>query len=618
MVRRQAWPAVLTAATLLLVSSIALCASMAAALTLDDDRNITLRARIYSQAAIRIQDSAPDTAPVTKSGQLIQHRNFFYPELDAKLTSYTAWMRGGWLDWLAPDDLRFRATAWGFYDGLYDYGASQFDAAQKVINASFDNRVPRQGPINLRAGGWFVRGENIKLVPGATRFNQVFPDFELYDPPDIYAHQARVNELYLSYTKGPLFVRFGRQSISWGESDTIALLDQSNPFDLTLAAPGFFEDIEESRIPLYTLRTSYTLFDVWGRFSSGMLEGYWVPGDLDATTPITPLITASPYSPRGKDPQLASQQSGGVFPPTFQFVFLDHLPKSGMESSRWGIRFQTVIDGAYTLQAWAYRTLPQNPVPVKIGRQDNLPFSINGTNLFIVSIEHKPVMVYGVAATFFAEPLDGILRLNAQLFEHEQGFIPQANLNICPISRTQPMVCPGGRNPISSPGYIPYNDILRYEIGFDRFFFLRSLNPSNSFVLSASAVGSYNASYTGASDAHFRSPQLKPSLFRRLPDGGLQPVQRGAVQSDYVNTYPLDAQGQMTIQTDYLHGRLIPRLTLIGYVRGTYAIHPTLIYRWTDSLLFQADWQHIDGAYQALGFFRDRDQVALRVTYQLN
>ena len=53
-------------------------------------------------------------------------------------------------------------------------------------------------------------------------------------------------------------------------------------------------------------------------------------------------------------------------------------------------------------------------------------------------------------------------------------------------------------------------------------------------------------------------------------------------------------------------------------MRGTFAVHPTLIYRWNDSLLFQADYQYITGAYQSLGFFRDRDQVSFRVTYQLN
>ncbi len=66
--------------------------------------------------------------------------------------------------------------------------------------------------------------------------------------------------------------------------------------------------------------------------------------------------------------------------------------------------------------------------------------------------------------------------------------------------------------------------------------------------------------------------------------------QRGNFQNDYVNSYELDAQGQITLQTDYLHGRLSPRLTYIQFIRGTAALHPTLTYRWNDWLLFQADY----------------------------
>ena len=624
-----------------------LAASRARAIYLDEDQNVTLRARIYSQGTIRIEDSSVDTEPITKSGQLIQHRNFFNPELDAKLTSYMNWMHGGWLDWLAPDDLRFRIAGWGFYDGIYDYGSAQFNNSQLQINKSFNNNVPctnlspTLGCMDRKAGGWFVRGPNIKLINNATSFGQVFPGFDLYEPRSIYGDTQRVNELYLSYTKGPLFVRLGRQSISWGESDTIALLDQTNPFDLTLGAPGFFEDIDEARIPLYTARASYNLFDVLGPLSSGFVEGYWVPGDFDATTPTVPLLTASPYSPRGMDPQLQGVGNERVFPPSWQFVFFDHIPKQNMESSRYGFRFQTVVNRFLTLQTWMYRTFPTAPVPVHIGINSTQSLNINGTNFYVVSLEHKPVMVYGLAGTFFLEALDGIVRLNAQFFEHEAGFIPQKNLNICGF-RNQPRSCPAlgsqpppqhpgppGQNPLRSPGVIPYQDVLRYEIGFDRFFFLRWLNPTNSFVFVTSVVGSYNSSWTNTSETDFRfNGQLKPSLFRQVPAGCGQPgappctfvpVARGVKEDDFVNQNgPLDAQFQATFQTDYLHGRLSPRLTLIQFVRGTFAVHPTLTYRWNDWLLFQGDYQHIDGAYQSIGFFRDRDQVSFRVTYQLN
>jgi hypothetical protein len=612
-----------------LAAGLTVClAARAQAIFLDEDQNINLTGRAYSQAAIRLVGSQVDTVPKTYTGQLIQQRNFFSPELDAKLTAYTNWMRsGGATSWLAPDDLRFRIAAWGFYDGIYDYGSAQFNDSQKIINSSFNNNPSQtQPPGSTRQGGWYVRGQNIKLQKGATRFSDVFPGYSLYEPRSIYGNQARVNELYLSYTKGPFFLRVGRQSISWGESDTIAILDQSNPFDLTLSAPGFFQDIDEARIPLYTIRSSYSLFESLGPLSSGFIEGYWVPGGIDATTSTVPLLTASPYSTRGQDVQLQSQMPGGVFPPTFQFLFYDHLLPDKISSSRWGVRFQSIVNRFLTMQMWVYRTFPQAPIPVKIGFQptngSSLPLNINGTNFFVVSLEHKPVMVYGLSGTFFSEWLDGIFRLNVQFFEHEAGFIPERNLNVCPKNPQSPRSCPKGgegnrRNPISSPGSIPYADILRWEVGFDRFFFARFLNPSNSFVLSTSAVASYNASETGNSinDFHFNG-QLKPGLVRRVPGGQLQA--RGAFQEDFVNANALDAQFQITTQTDYLHGRLQPRLTLIQFVRGTFAMHPTLIYRWNDSLLFQADYQYISGAYQSLGFFRDRDQVSFRVTYQLN
>src|SRR5579862_1410228 len=96
-----------------------LSAAGARAIYLDSDDNITLRARIYNQTSIRVENSSLDTVPVTDVGQMVQNRSFFNPEMDAKLTSYLNWMRGGSLDWLMPDDLRFRIAAWAFYDGIY-------------------------------------------------------------------------------------------------------------------------------------------------------------------------------------------------------------------------------------------------------------------------------------------------------------------------------------------------------------------------------------------------------------------------------------------------------------------------------------------------------------------
>jgi hypothetical protein len=630
------------------VACVLLAAGNAHGLFLDDDQNINLRARIYSQFGIRTEDTSISensdlvpNPPAAKAGQLVTNRNFFNPELDAKLTAYTNWMRGSFLDWLAPDDFRFRVAGWGFYDGIYDYGASQWNEAQKNINPNFGNYskgICSQGPdkgkgcssnadcaspgLCMPAGGWFVEASKFRVPqsggcnPNRGQFcfvdsiGDLFPDGETKDPRTTYGFQRRVNELYLSYTKGPFFLRLGRQSISWGESDTIALLDQSNPFDITLSAPGLFQDIDEARIPLWTVRSSMNMFDVLGPFSSGFVEAYWVPGDIDINTGILPILAASPYSPRGRNPQFSS----GFPNETFQFVLLDHVPRKKFENSRYGFRFQTVLNRAYTLQAWFYRTFPQAPVPRKAplilvrpgtqGARTEQPicsvFADQGCSpLFIAETVRELTSVYGLAATFFVERIDGILRLNAQFFENEPAFIPEYNLNIG---------SPTGRSPVADEGTVPNADFIRWEVGFDRFFFFRPLNPTNSFTMSASQVGSYNLDETGLRDFRF-SGQRKP---------GRDVLGRDPVPDDFVQMKPVEAFAQLTFLTDYMHGRLSPQVTWIQNFRGTYAFRPQVTYRWTDSLLFRLDYVMIGGEFQSFGFFRDRDQLTFRVTYQLN
>jgi len=555
---------------------------------LDPGQNISLRARIYSQAGIRIEDSSQDTYPRTEEGQLIQHRNFYNPELDAKLAPYLSSMRGTVMDWLAPDDFRFRLAAWGFYDGIYDYGTSQFNHAQRRINSSYPD-------LTKRTAAFFLEGS--KYNPNGGTLNRIFPDHDLLEPRSVYANQQRINELYLSYTKGPLFVRVGKQGISWGESDTIALLDQNNPFDVTLGAPGIFQDLDEARIPLWTVRASYKLFELWGPLSSTFVEAYWVPGDLDTNTGWTPILTASPYSPRGPDPQSSVPPLVPV-----QIVFLDRVPEEKMSNSRWGVRVQTLVNRFLTASTWYYTHFPNQPVPFARG---SVPTD-QGVNVATIQTVHELTSVIGASASFFLEQLDGIVRLEAEYFDNEPGFIPEQN-----FAAMSHLLQPGWCTPDAqgrSPCRVPKADFLRWEIGFDRFFFLRALNPTNSFTLITALVGSYNLDETGRQDFRLAG-QLKP--------GKTEPMEIPS-PNDYVQLKKVEGFVQTALQTDYWHGRLTPRLTTLLHSRGTYAILPSVRYRWTDWLLFDLSVIHIGGCYQGFGFFRDRDQLSFRVTYQLN
>src|SRR5262249_27464573 len=153
------------------------------------------------------------------------------------------------------------------------------------------------------------------------------------DIRDIYGLRYRVNEAYVNISKGPLFVRIGRQAISWGESDTIGLLDANNPFDTTIQ-PGLYADLDESRIPLWTVRATYQLFTTLGPFSSGFLDSYWVPGMIDTSVSPLQVSSGSPYS---------SPPPAGGGQEVFQV-----LPDQKMGNSRYGVRFQNVVARDYT------------------------------------------------------------------------------------------------------------------------------------------------------------------------------------------------------------------------------------------------------------------------------
>ncbi|HYD47240.1 MAG TPA: DUF1302 family protein [Terriglobales bacterium] len=608
---------------------IVLAHDAALALYLDENRNFALRARIYSQASIRTEDSQKDTYPEVKLGQLVQHRNFYNPELDANLTPYTRW-----LGRFAPDELSFRAAGWGFYDGIYDYGTSQFGRNLRRINRNY----PTPSPDPTMRNAFFIAGDSFRCPrradvsifedvcledgPGAApsfqNLDDIFPGHDIQHPRDIYAHQERINELYLSFTQGPFFLRVGKQAISWGEADTIALLDQNNPFDITRGAPGAFQDLEEARIPLWTIRSTLELPLDSKWLSSGMLEAYWVPGAIDTNTGIFPILTASPYSPRGRDPQTIIQQFNG----DYQFVLFDHLPKRKMSNSRFGFRFQSVIAGNHTFSAWYYNHFPNAPVPRSLGlARLAIPGSTRPTQTYTVEAVHKLTSVYGIADSFYIEPYepvsrfvsdnpsfgwlirmlspwDAIWRFEAEYFENEPGFIPELNL--------------GAREGVDAlkqlewVGTVPVADHLRWEVGSDRNIFFRGLNPTNSFLFVMSLIGSWNITETTDKDLDFRY------------QGQRTPGELGTRPDDFVQLKAVEVFGQMRLQTSYMHGRLDPAVTLIGNLRGTHAVIPEINYRATDWLLFGMRYIHVAGAYQQLGFYRDKDQVSFRATYQLN
>lgn len=122
-----------------------------------------------------------------------------------------------------------------------------------------------------------------------------------------------LREAFLSYTKGNVDLRMGRQIIVWGVADALRLTDCVSPFDYTEFLAQDYDDI---RIPVNALRARYT----WKNLT---LEAVCIPVSTFGIVPtdprnpwaLRPTATSLPYTidlESGKPAKrLANMEFGG-------------------------------------------------------------------------------------------------------------------------------------------------------------------------------------------------------------------------------------------------------------------------------------------------------------------
>lgn len=550
----------------------------ASAIRFGQNDAVELRGHFYTQYTIATEQSQEYTQPDINPGDMKQWRNFYNPELEVDFRKLT-----GWRSFFT--DLSGRLAIWGFYDGIYDVGPERY--AQNLAltkNPGVDAAFYSQGHSTIAALN----------NTGSRR-----------DGREFYGRRTRVNEAYLNLAKDKLFVRVGRQAISWGEADTIGLLDANNPFDVLLI-PGVQYDLDEARIPLWTLRSTYELFSTAGPFSSGFLDAYWVPGWLDVNTGYLNIQGVSPYS---QPPPLQGPQ----------IQVYDKLPRYETGNSRYGFKFQTVINRDYNWSLWFYRTFQQTPVPTLYGI--SAPGVNGGPGQYITTITHHGLTnVIGTAMSWYSDTLNSIVRAEIELFNDEPNFIPYNAIGQVV------------NNGFTKPGKVDTANVLRGEFGVDHNFFIPELNPASSFLGIASVVWAANLTESDSKD--FYTPIIKPSAIDRQLAGGAQagqiancgsknaPTPKGC---DYTNQDVFEAFFQTTVRSDFAGGRVQPQLTSIATVRGALLFAPSVLYRFTDSFLFDVKYINThtfgsgnNGYTPGVGLLRDRDQFWFRATYQLN
>src|SRR5207249_8222050 len=132
-----------------------------------------------------------------------------------------------------------------------------------------------------------------------------------------------------------------------------------------------------------------------------------------------------------------------------------------------------IVGREYTTSIWYYRTFANAPVPrflpLDTSRAPIVHTGAKGPTQLITELHHGMVDVYGAAASFFSDRLDGVVRTELEYFVNEPAFIPNQNI---PFERelrapaVRKLLAGIGQKipPASDEGTIPRADIARFDI----------------------------------------------------------------------------------------------------------------------------------------------------------
>ncbi len=557
---------------IILITSLFLCLSenIASAIMSDTETGQwCLIGQFKPQSTFRTEDTPPNNPIPIETGDMISQRNLFLIEwkhnLGQPLGIQTEYL------------LRARA----FYDGAWDYGP----------NVMSDNGTRR------------------------------LYCFENRDQIDDLEKTAELFLSYIDFTRGPVFIRSGRQVMSWGEMSTIRILDGINPLNTSSLAV----DMSERQVPLWMARFNLS-FDSVGPLESVSLGGYYVPGKLDNTYEEE-IIDGSPVVPPiGRD--LISDLDDPYSMASLKQAM--YQKDSDIDKDRYGFKMGMLLNGLDLNLAY-FRMFSEIPVaqvnidsitPVTINMADidmNNPMgSLMGGQKLEIILERDVVDVYGTSFNYHVGAIDTVVRGEAAYFKNVPKMSPAGIMDM--IAAISPKVTiegiEGGLNglvesfPLGNLGNMPLSftvgdiaayDVTRYGIGLDKWINL-SWFSRNDCLFTFEYVGSKILDYKKNAIMHpWYSPRDKNN------DGLLYDT---VWEEEYSNTLIL------IVRASYFNNNLIPQITTMYEVEPqALVLIPYIKYSWRKCDFELSYFVTESSSYEGtLGMLDKRDEITFSIT----
>jgi hypothetical protein len=623
----------------LLTLTCVVAARCAHAAPLDEAGDITLSVRAYTAARVGTQDTdiqllqqAPRAAcsptnqadcftqksltfPISAAGHLRQHRTFIEAELDHDLNRLLEEGFGP-LALFHSLPFQFRKLSYtltyrGEYEGVYDYGPSEYRTHRQY--------TPTLLPPNP------INGMPVDVALSRGRLRRVA------------VLRNRLFQGYVQAEVGKLFMRFGRQILAWGETDVFRLIDNINPLDNSFG--GFLIPLDERRVPIDMLRASYLIGEIpWTPFYEAYLEGFgaiddavgWNPGIPDGSPWQLPnfLPSATLTTVRATPPRTIARARGGA-----QFKFISPVP--GIETATFALaHYYTYLDNPgvqVTTQAFpapippdslgaGFQALAVQTAPLVQISGATASFAIPPEWARLVGFTSEPI-VRSEFAYFHNEPRWSQSQLDPFVF----AFSRNAEGQICSF----PGVSVPGPNGQCSGGRRT-GDSVNFMLGLDTQQRIRFLNPDASFFITTQFFYKHlrDAVKRRAIQTPFPALPGQPPIF----DGEVLPVQRAvyspdrwglptaAAEPDFVHNAVDQYLQTLLIFTTYAGGAITPSLGILFDWSGSVVVQPqvTLL---RDPFRFIMGYNYLWAGdlrgNSGTSLLRDRDNLLFQFEYSL-
>lgn len=310
--------------------------------------------------------------------------------------------------------------------------------------------------------------------------------------PELYSDRADwLRELYVDATlllegDDEINFRLGRQQVIWGRTDLFRVLDIINPVDFS--RHNIYDELEDIRIPMWMLKTDFR-FGPTGAFDDLNAQIVWNfdefrPNNLGQCGSPYVILDAgcflrgmknlwdnggtvanfAPFDPA--DPSLGLLATN--FGPEAIGIRKIHMPEWSLDNTQLGLKVEGVYgDLGWSVNAMTYRSqlpsLRAGGVPV-VNAFTGGPAQ-TWDHLIAFDVYFPRVNMVGGSLDYYSQELDTVIRVEAAYSQGEE------------FANTL------------EPELYSENDVFRFVVGLDKNVFIRSINPTRAFLLSAQLFG---------------------------------------------------------------------------------------------------------------------------------